>query len=173
MQSSSHKTILPVESDAHLGARRFRNGVRLLLVLSLISTVVTLLFARQVAYLAAIPLPFLTAILAGANYLEFRSRASILREGGADHLQKTELDADLETAGILFVLKLLGVLAMGTFIIAAASLDWQLVGVVAAAMLLLIVLINLPYLPLLFDEARRDELRRLRAAGHDVDGLDG
>jgi len=41
----------------------------------------------------------------------------------------------------------MGILAVATFIIAAALDDWQLVGVGAAALFLLATLINLPYLP--------------------------
>ncbi|WP_160167184.1 hypothetical protein [Rhodopirellula europaea] len=44
----------------------------------------SLLFFREVAYLAAIPIPFLYAVLALTNNLEVRSRATSLR-GHATH----------------------------------------------------------------------------------------
>jgi fatty acid desaturase len=95
--------------------------------------------------------------------MEVRSRASELRERGSGHLSKEELEVDVETAGIILLLKVIGILAAGTFIIAAAFFEWQSVAIAATALFLLAVLINIPYLPLFFAEAQRDELDHLRS----------
>ncbi|WP_236696163.1 hypothetical protein [Rhodopirellula islandica] len=154
---------LPAEPDAHALSRHFRTGVRILLAASLIGTCVSLLFFSEVAYLAAIPIPFLYAVLAFVNYLEVRSRATELRERGPNRLTKEEIDADVETAGVILMLKVLGVLAAAAFIIAAAFFEWQYVGIIASGLFFLAVLINTPYLPLFFAEAKQDELDHLRS----------
>ena len=159
--ATSHN--LPAEPDAHVLSRHFRTGVRVLLAVSLIATIVAIFAYPSVAYLAAIPIPILYAVLASVNYMEVRSRASELRERGSDHLSKEELEVDVETAGIILLLKVIGILAAGTFIIAAAFFEWQSVGVAATALFLLAVLINIPFLPLFFAEAQRDELDHLRS----------
>lgn len=151
-----------VEPDAHVGARHFRTGVRFLLALSLVATVICLLFFRPAAYLAAIPIPVLYAVLVATHYLEQRSRAEELRRPGQTGMSREEIEGDIETVGVINVLKILGVLAIGTFIIAAALFDWAIVGIVAASGFLLAVLITLPYLPLFFTESERDELSNLK-----------
>lgn len=156
---------LPTEPDAHVLSRHFRTGVRILLAASLIGTILSLLMFPEVAYLAAIPIPFLYAVLALAlaNYFEVRSRASSLRERDAQRLSQEEIQADVETAGVLLILKVLGVLAAAAFIIAAAFFEWQYVGIIASGLFFLAVLINTPFLPLFFVEAEHDELERLKA----------
>ncbi|MFG0265037.1 MAG: hypothetical protein ACF8AM_07765 [Rhodopirellula sp. JB055] len=159
--ASTHR--LPTEPDAHVLSRHFRTGVRILLAASLIGTCVSLFWYPAVAYLAAIPIPFLYAVLAYANYLESRSQASVLRERDPNRLTKDEIDADVETAGVILILKVLGVLAAAAFIIAAAFYEWQYVGMIASGLFFLAVLINIPFLPLFFVEAEHDELDRLRS----------
>ncbi|WP_234952809.1 hypothetical protein [Rhodopirellula baltica] len=154
---------LPTEPDAHVLSRHFRTGVRILLAASLIGTILSLLMFPEVAYLAAIPIPFLYAVLALANYFEVRSRASTLREHDAQRLSQQEIQADVETAGVLLILKVLGVLAAAAFIIAAAFFEWRYVGIIASGLFFLAVLINTPFLPLFFVEAEHDELERLKA----------
>lgn len=143
-------------------ARHFRTGVRLLLALSLIATVVCLFFFRDVAYLAAIPIPVLYVVLAFTNYLEVRSNTAHFNDPGEAGISREEWEVDIETVGIVTLLKVLGVLAIGTFIVAASFFDWPAVGIGAAALFLLVILIQLPYLPLYFSEAERDELDKLR-----------
>ncbi|WP_233215690.1 hypothetical protein [Rhodopirellula bahusiensis] len=163
MSTSTTTNKLPVEPDAHALSRQFRTGVRILLATSLIATCVGLFLVPEAAYLAAIPIPFLYAILAVANYMEVRSRASELRLQKSERIGQIEMDIDVETAGVILLLKVLGILAASTFIIAAAIYEWQVVGIVAAALFLLAVLINIPYLPLFLAEAERDEMERLRS----------
>ncbi|QDT12723.1 hypothetical protein [Stieleria marina] len=158
----THPRALSHESDAHVVSRHFRTGVRALLALALIATVVCLFFFREVAYLAAIPIPFLYAVLAFVNYLEYRSRASNLCSDGEKELSREELEADVETVGIVTLMKVIGVLAIGAFIVAASLFDWQIVGAAAAALFFLMLLIQLPFLPLYFSESERDELDKLK-----------
>jgi len=149
------------ESDAHVVSRRFRDAVRGLLILALVATIFCLLFYREAAHLAAIPIPFLYVTLAFINYFESRSRTSVLRRSDQAEISREETEIDTETIGIVTLLKVLGMLALGTFIIAAALFDMRIVGVAAAAAFLLAVLINLPYLPLFVSESERDELEKL------------
>ncbi len=134
----------------------------MLLALSLIGTVVCFFFLRDAAYLAAIPIPVLYAVLAFTNYLEVRSRASSLRSPSQKRITPWELEMDIETVGIVTMIKLLGVLAIGAFIIAASILDWSVVGAAAAALLCIAILIQTPFLPLYFSEFERDELAKLK-----------
>ncbi|MDA8743775.1 hypothetical protein N9N28_03975 [Rubripirellula amarantea] len=150
------------EPDAHLVARHFRTGVRLLLSLSLIATIVCLFFLQEAAYLAAIPIPLLYAVLAFTNYLEMRSRASQLRPSKSSGIGREEIEVDIETVGVVTLLKVFGVLAIGSFIVAASFFDWKMVGIGATALFFLVILIQMPFLPLYFSEAERDELRKVR-----------
>ena len=156
-----HSPTIAEEPEAHVVARHFRTGVRILLALSLIATVVCLFFYQDAAYLAAIPIPVLYGILVITNYLELRSRATNLRSPKASAISREEIEVDVETVGVVTLLKVLGVLAISSFIIAASFFDWQIVGIVAAAMFLLMILIQLPYLPLYFSEAEREEREKL------------
>ncbi len=150
------------EPDAHVASRHFRTGVRALLALSLIATIACLFFLRDAAYLAAIPIPVLYAVLAFTNYLEVRSRAANLRSPNQKKITSEELEMDIETVGIVTLMKVIGVLALGTFIIAASLFDWAVVGVAAAALLCIAILIQTPFLPLYFSEFERDELAKLK-----------
>jgi len=151
------------EPDAHVVTRYFRTGARALLGLSLNGTVVCLFFFRQDAYLAAIPIPVLYAVLALTSYLEFRSRAANLRAVGQSTPSQAEVDVDVQTVGIITLLKVIGVLAVGTFIVAATIFELPMIGAAAAVLLLLALLILGPYLPLYFSESERDELEQLKA----------
>lgn len=160
--SDTQANTRPSEPDAHVVARHFRTGVRLLLVLSLIATFACFFLFQQAAYLAAIPIPVLYAVLAVSNYLEIRSRASNLRSLEESGVRRERMEIDMETVGIVTLLRVLGVLAIGTFIIAASLFDWKVVGAAAAALFFLMLLIQMPFLPLYFSEAERDERDKLR-----------
>lgn len=160
--TETHSPALSHESDAHVVSRHFRTGVRVMLALSLIATILCIFFLREAAYLAAIPIPVLYAVLAFTNYLEVRSRASRLRSPNQKRITPEELEMDIETVGIVTLMKVIGVLAIGTFIIAASLFDWAVVGAAAAALLCIAILIQTPFLPLYFSEFERDELAKLK-----------
>lgn len=149
------------EPDAYVMSRRLHILVRALLVIALVATVLLLLFYRPAAYLAAIPIPFLIVLLVLINYYERRSKASELRQPGQRGISQEEVDADVEEAGIFTVVVIAILVALGTFIIAASMFDWEIVGIVAAALLLLVILIDIPYIPLLVSEARRYEREKV------------
>jgi len=71
------------------------------------------------------------------------------------------VEADVETIGIITLMKVVGVLAIGTFIIAASLFQSQEVGGAATALFLLMLLIQSPFLPLYFSESERDEREKL------------
>ncbi|QDT02163.1 hypothetical protein K227x_05340 [Rubripirellula lacrimiformis] len=149
------------EPDAHVISRHLRTGTRALLIAFIAATILLFLFYRQAAYLAAIPVPILAAGLIIVNELERRSRASALREAHQTQISQSEIEADVETAGIAMALKILGVLMLGTFVIAAAFFDSAVLGIGAAVALLLVLLIELPFLPLMISESQRDEREKL------------
>lgn len=149
------------EPDAHIGTRHVRTVVKGLLIFALLATIVLLLFYRPAAYLAAIPIPVLYFLLVVLNLVERRTRASQLQRPGENAISQEEVEVDVEIIGILTVMKVLGVLAIGTFIIAAAFFDLAVVGVIAAGGFMLAILIELPYLPLFFTESERDERAEL------------
>lgn len=120
MSTQTNRNLLSNERNSHVVACHFCTGVRILLTLSLIATIVTLLFSREVAYLAAIPIPFLYAILSLANYLVVRSRTQELRAKDGSRLSDESVDERLQIAGTLLVLKIMGVLAVATFVSADA-----------------------------------------------------
>lgn len=156
----------PDEPEAHLVWRRLRLALRSLLLAALLATILLLLFYRPAAYLAAIPIPFLYGLLVAVNFYERQSRAEILRSQGATELSPGEVSADVEAVGLATVLGVLALLALGTFIIAAAYYDLTVLGIVAAFLFFLAVLIELPYLFLFASEAGRDEREKLdRRAG--------
>ena len=159
--TETHPEAQTSEPEAHVVARHFRTGVKLLLWLSLLSTIVCLFFFREAAYLAAIPFPVLYAVLAYANYLEYCSRRSTWRSKISTAPSQAELEADVETIGIITLMKVVGVLAIGTFIIAASLFQSQEVGGAATALFLLMLLIQSPFLPLYFSESERDEREKL------------
>lgn len=163
MQSKNNSSsgTYPLEPDGHVVARHFRTGVRFLLALSLIAAILCPFLLKEAAYLAAMPIPVLYGVLALANYLEFRARASNLRTPGDSKIGPEEVQVDIQTVGIVTLLKVFGVLAVGAFIIASSYFDWKLVGAATAALFLLIILIQLPYLPLYYSESERDERDKL------------
>jgi membrane protein implicated in regulation of membrane protease activity len=134
---------------------------RWLLIIALLATVVLFLLMPAAAYLAAIPIPVLFVVYLLAGQWERQSRSTALRQAGEDAITQEEVELDVRDTGIYTALGILFVLALGTFIIAAALFEWPLVGGVAAAGLLLAILINLPYLTLFVQEAEHDERDRV------------
>lgn len=154
------------EPDAHVISRQLRVVTRGLLIVAIVATIVLFLFYRPATYLAAIPIPLLVIVLAVVNDLERRSRASALRSEGQDRITEEELEADVEAGGIATAMKVGGALALGTFIVAAAFSDLATLGIAAAALLLLAILIELPYLALFVTESERDELKKVQPQTH-------
>lgn len=149
------------EPDAHVATRHMHTVVKWLLIAALVATLGLLIFYRPAAYLAAIPVPILYCLLVVLGLMERRSRASELRRPGQTTIGKEEIEVDVETIGVVTILKVLGVLAVGSFIVAATVFDLQMVGMVAATGFLLAILIELPFLPLFFTESERDERAKL------------
>jgi hypothetical protein len=162
IHTKTPSVVRPIEPHAHLMSRHFRTGVRWLLALFLVATVFCLFFLKEAAYLAAIPIPILYALLVISNFLEKRSRASNFRSPDETGISAKEIEIDVETVGIVTLIEVVVCLAIGVFIIAASFYAWQLVGIVTATLFLLIVTIQLPFLPLYFSEAGRDERDKLR-----------
>jgi hypothetical protein len=152
--------------------RHAQTVIRWLLITALVSTILLFLFVRPAAYLAAIPIPLLFAALVMVKYFERQARASALRRPGAREITQEEIETDVQDAGIYTALGIALLLALGTFIIAASLFDWAEVGIAATAGLLLAVLINIPYLSLIVQEAERDEREKVTHQPLSAEGSD-
>ena len=149
--------------------RRARTTARWLLIIALVSTIVLFLFVRPAAYLGAIPVPILFVVYVLLGQFERQSRANSLRESGQETISQQEIELDVQDAGIFTGLGIAFLLAIGTFIIAASLFDWALVGAVATGGFLLAVLINIPYLYLIVEEAERDEREKVTHQSSEVE----
>lgn len=147
----------PSEPDVHVGFRRARTLLRYVVLAGLVATIALLMLQHPAAYLIAFPLPVLIVLLAIVRYYERQSRASAVRKPDQKHVGEDEVEIDVEGMGVFTLLGVVVLIALGTFVIAAAYFDWEIVGIAAAAILFLALLINIPYIPLLVTEARRDE----------------
>jgi hypothetical protein len=156
------RTNVSREPDAHVMMRRAKLAVGGLLILSLVATFVTLLFFRQAAYLAAIPIPILFIVYVMVGQFERQARASELRGDDPNQITAHEVDVDVKDAGLFTGLGIGFLLALGAFIVAASLFEWPLIGATATAGFLLLVLINIPYLALFVSEAERDELDKVK-----------
>lgn len=149
------------EPDAHVMMRRAKMVLRILLIMALIATIALLVFYRPAAYLAAISIPVLGLIFGIVSVLEMQSRASRLRRPGQKSISQDEIDLDVENAGIYTALEIAFVLVVGTTVVAATIVDWAMIGIVAAVLLLLAIFITLPYIPLLVMDAAHEEREKV------------
>ena len=152
---------LPAEPDAHVMMRRLLVLTRLLFAFFLIATVLLLVFYRPAAHLAAIPIPVLGFVLIIVNYLEQRSRASVLRVPGQERVSAREAEVDVRDAGIAMGLEIAGVMAFSTFAIAALFFDITTLGFGATLTLLVAIWYGIPYWGLFVTEAMREERERV------------
>jgi hypothetical protein len=158
------------ESDAHRMTRHVQWIGRALLLLFLLATIICLIFYRQAAWAAAVPIPVIYGALVIAKYYERQSRREVLGERGNRTLSAPEHDLDLEVAGVATIFKVLALLALGCLIIAASFFELAIVGILAAALFFLSVLIELPYLFLFFGESQREEDEKLSEAASPATG---
>ncbi|QDV24648.1 hypothetical protein [Aureliella helgolandensis] len=154
------------EPDAHANFRHMQTAIRGLLIVASVATIALFLTNRPATLFAAIPIPALIIISAIVGYFERRSRASVLRHPGQSHITKQELEADVQSAGIVTGLKVGVALALGTFIAAASVFDLATLGIGATVLLVLAILIEIPYLALFVTEAEREELETVRPQTH-------
>ncbi|HCS53668.1 MAG TPA: hypothetical protein DIW81_19100, partial [Planctomycetaceae bacterium] len=66
-----------------------------------------------------------------------------------------------EPEGVTTIVKVLGLIAIGSFITAVAFIELSVLGIAATVTFLLAVLVQLIYFPLFFIEAERDEREKL------------
>lgn len=159
------------EPEAHVMMRQAKTIFRLLLILALIATTLLFLFFRPAAYLAALPVPVLFLGFVFVSYLEIRSRAKSIRTTNQSTISQEEVEMDVQYAGIYTAMGLALFFALATFIVAATMVeDWSLVGMVAAGLFLLSVLIVFPYIPLFILDASEDERDKLQQEAIDREG---
>ncbi|QDT91553.1 hypothetical protein Pan161_32120 [Gimesia algae] len=151
------------EPDSHVMMRHAKTILRFLLIVALIATSVLLVFFRPAAYLAALPVPVLFLGFVFVNYLERQSKAKMLRSTNQSTISQKEVEMDVQYAGIYTAMALMLLLALGTFIVAATMVeDWSMMGMVAAVLFLLSVVILFPYIPLFIADAEHDERDKLQ-----------
>jgi hypothetical protein len=152
------------EPDAHVMMRRARMMIRFLLIIALFATILLILFYSPAAYLAAFPIPVLFLAFIYVSYLEKQSRADILRVTGQQSLSQDEVEMDVQSAGLFTALVLVVLVALSALIIASTLVvDWAMVGLVAAVIFLLSVVIMLPYIPLFIINSSQDEREKLQS----------
>tara|TARA_R110002049_G_scaffold182485_2_gene350379 strand:+ start:123214 stop:123741 length:528 start_codon:yes stop_codon:yes gene_type:complete len=149
------------EPDAHAMSRHLATTIRVALILCVIATLVLFVFYRPAAYLAAIPVPLLAVALMLVDLFERRSRSNALRKPNQTEIGQDEVELDVEVAGLTTAVKAFAVLAVGTFIIAAAYFEAAILGIAATAVLLLALLIELPFILVGVSEAKRDEREKI------------
>jgi hypothetical protein len=151
------------EPEAHVMMRHAKTTLRFLLIVALIATVGLYLFFRPAAYLAALPVPVLFLGFVFVSYLERQSRAKVLRSTNRSTISQEEVEMDVQYAGIYTAMGLTLMFALATFVVAATMVeDWSMIGIVAAVLFLLSVLIILPYIPLFIVDAANDERDKLQ-----------
>lgn len=143
--------------------RQAKTIFRLLLILALIATTLLLIFFRPAAYLAALSVPTLFLGFVFVSYLEKRSRAKSLRRANQSTISREEVEMDVQYAGIYTAMGLAFFFVIATLIVATTLVeDWSMVGMVAAGLFLLSVLIVFPYIPLFILDASEDERDKLQ-----------
>lgn len=160
------------EPDAHVMMRHAKTTFRLLLILALIATTLLFIFYRPAAYLAALPVPILFLGFVFVSYLEKQSRAKRLRSTFQSTISQEEVEMDVQYSGIYTAMGLTLLFALATFIVAATLVeDWSMIGIVAAGLFLLSVLIIFPYIPLFILDASEDERDKLQQEALHREGL--
>jgi hypothetical protein len=150
------------EPDAHWMTRKARVVLRLMLLIAVVATILLMIFYRPAAYLAALPVPALLLAYSYVSHLERQSRADVLRNPRQKSISQDEVELDVQYAGIFTALALFILIALSTFMIAATMIeDWSMVGLAAAVLFLLAILIMLPYLPLFIIDSSTDERDKL------------
>ncbi|MBB3209326.1 cation transporter-like permease [Rhodopirellula rubra] len=149
------------EPDAHVVSRHLQTALLLLLIGFTLATIALLFLAPSYTYLAVIPIPFLMLGRGVAKAMEVSTTASELRHGDQDSVAKDEMAADLQMVAIMTIVKVFGVLALGTFVIATMYFDAAAVAIAAVAFLLMTLLIELPFILAGVEEAQADEREKL------------
>ena len=78
--------------------------------------------------------------------------------------------SSIATVGIVTLLKVIGVLAIGSLIVAASFTERQVVGAAATAFFFVMLLIQAPFLPLYFSKSERDELDKVKRERNQENG---
>jgi hypothetical protein len=151
------------EPDSHAMMRHAKTILILLLISAIIATISLFLFFRPVAYLAALAVPVLFLGLVFVSYLERQSRASMLRSLNQTTISKEEIEMDVQYAGISTAMVLTLLFSLAALIVAAATVeDWSMLGMVAAVLFFMSLIIILPYISLFISESAHDERDKLQ-----------
>ncbi len=146
------------EPHPHAMMRQAKMFLLYLLILALIATVLLLLFFRPAAYLAALAVTALLVCLVIVGFLERQSTIQMLRSTDQSSITKEEEDMGVQYAAILTAITLIMFSALAATLVATSLVeDWAMVGVVAAALFLLSILLMFPYLTLFLVGAEREE----------------
>ena len=149
------------EPRAHSMMRSAKSIVRILLIGAAIATILLLIFLPAAAYLAAIAIPISFVLLVIVTLMEQQSRSIVIRQSGQTEITSEEVDMDGVYAWIYTALAVVGLLALGSFIVAATLTDLASVGIGSAVLFLFSVFVLCPYIPLFVQEFAADERMRV------------
>ncbi len=153
------------EPHSHVMMRHAKTILWWLMVAALVVTIVLLIFYRPAAHLAAIPIPLMFLAFLYVSYLESQATAKLLRGKNQTVVMQKEIEKDAQYAGIYTVLALVLLFGVSALIMAGTMVeDLSMVGLSAAVIFLISIIYILPFIPLLFAEAGREERDR-----HDPD----
>lgn len=160
------------EPRAHSMMRNAKSIVRILLIGAAIATILLLIFLPAAAYLAAIAIPISFVLLVIVTLMEQQSRSIVIRQSGQTEITSEEVDMDGVYAWIYTALAVVGLLALGSFIVAATLTDLASVGIGSAVLFLFSVFVLCPYIPLFVQEFAADERMRVSPQPVRIEGSD-
>lgn len=152
------------EPDAHVMMRHAKTILRALFLLALVTTIGLFIYLRPAAYLAALPMPVLFLAYIAVCHLERQSRVTMLRSANQSTISQEEVAMNIRYASISTAMVLALFLALATFVMATTLVEeWSMVGITAAVLFLLSVLMLVPYFSLFVANSgdnERDKLAR-------------
>ena len=154
------------EPHAHEIARRMLFGVRVILALAVLIAGLLLVFNRNIAYLAILPIPVLYVVLMSLGYTERRSRTSVLRSADQSRISDEEVEVDVATNRSALILEISGILVMGVFLVAASLYELHMVLLTGFVFLVYCCFLGLPYWHLFLSQADADERHKVAPERH-------
>ncbi len=153
------------DSDAHRLMWRLKIAALALLITAVFSSLGLLVISHPAAYLAALPIPLFVLAYVIISNKEQEARMSFRPRSAEQNPNQEEIELDVEDAKVFTAFGIAFIIAIGTFIIAAIFFEWRMVAIAAIATLFLALLINIPYLTLLVQEAGEEEREKFTKQG--------
>ena len=149
------------EPHAHAIARRMQFGIRIFLALAVFVAGILLVFNRNVAYVAILPIPLLYVALMFMGSAERQTRASELRSVGQSEISEEEIEIDVATNRNALILEISGMLAMGVFLVVASLYELHMVMLMGFVFVVYGGFLGLPYWHLFLSQADAEEREKV------------